>query len=122
MNANDADISEESQHELALGDLKQSDQHQLAAGVLKQAVRDLRRFRGATNSAGQKLYLDAYRWLTADEFFWPFSFHNVCHALRLAPEIVRGELLSDLSLGTFGYWRRRCTRAVFAKAASIARI
>ena len=32
MNANDADISEESQRELALGDLKQSAQRELAAG------------------------------------------------------------------------------------------
>ena len=94
----------------------------LAAGVLKQAVCDLRRFRGATNSANEELYLDAYRWLTADEFFWPFSFQNVCHALRLTPEIVRAELKSDLSLGTLGYWRRRCTRTLLAKAASIVRI
>ena len=110
MNAN-ADISEESQRELALGDLKQSAQHELAAGVLKQAARDLRRFRRATSRAGRELYLDAYRWLTADEFSWPFSFLNVCQALSLAPERVRAELISDLSLGTFRHLTRRCARA-----------
>jgi hypothetical protein len=111
MNANDTDISEESQRELALDELKQSAQHELAAGVLKQAQQDLRRFHGATSRAGRELYLDAYRWLTADEFSWPFSFLNVCQALSLAPERVRAELMSDLSSGTFRYWTRRCGRA-----------
>ncbi len=87
-------------------------QRKLAAGVLKQATRDLRRFRGATSKAGRELYLDAYRWLTANEFSWPFSFLNVCDALRLAPETVRAELISDASLGTFRYWTRRIASAI----------
>ncbi len=78
MNANDADISEESQRELALGDLKQSAQHELAAGVLKQAAQDLRRFHGATSTVERELYLDVYGWLTVDECSWPFSFVIFC--------------------------------------------
>ena len=96
MKANDADISEESQRELALGDLKQSAQHELAAGVLKQAAQDLRRFHGATSKVERELYLDAYRWLTVDECSSPFSFLNVCQLLNLAPENVRQELFGDL--------------------------
>ena len=111
MNANDADISEESQRELALADLKQSAQHELAAGVLKQAAQDLRRFHGATSTVERELYLDAYRWLTVGECSSPFSFLNVCQLLNLAPEKVRQELIGDLSLGAFRYWTRRCRRA-----------
>jgi hypothetical protein len=111
MNANDADISEESQRELALGDLKQSAQHELAAGVLKQAAQDLRRFHGATSTVERELYLDAYRWLTVDECSSPFSFLNVCQLLNLAPENVRQELFGDLSLDAFRYWTRCCRRA-----------
>jgi hypothetical protein len=111
MNANDADISEESQRELALGDLKQSAQHELAAGVLKQAAEDLRRFHGATSTVERELYLDAYRWLTIDECSSPFSFLNVCQLLNLAPENVRQELIGDLSLGPLSCWMRRCGRA-----------
>jgi hypothetical protein len=111
MNANNADISEESQRELALGHLKQSAQHELAAGVLKQAARDLRRFRSATSRRGRELYLDAHRWVMADHCSWPFSFLNVCHALSLEPESVCRELMSDLSSGTFRSWTRRCGRA-----------
>lgn len=111
MNANDADISEESQRELALGDLKQSAQHELAAGVLKQAAQDLRRFHGATSTVERELYLDAYRWLTVNECSSPFSFLNVCQLLNLAPENVRQELIGDLSLGPLNCWMRRCGRA-----------
>jgi hypothetical protein len=111
-NANDSDISEESQRELALGDLKRSAQRALAAGVLKQAAQDLRRFHGVTSKAGRAVYCDAYRWLTANEYSSPFAFLNVCRALGRAPEIVRAELISTLSLGTFPYWGRRRSSAV----------
>ena len=111
MNANDADISEESQRELALGHLKQSAQHELVAGVLKQAAQDLRRFHGATSKIERELYLDAYRWLTVDECSSPFSFLNVCRVLNLAPENMRQKLIGDLSLGAFSCWTRRCRRA-----------
>ena len=86
-------------------------QRDLAAGVLKQVTQDLRRFRDATSAIERELYLDAYLWLTTDDFSWPFSFLNVCQSLNLAPETVREELLGDLSLGTFGHWNRRCKRA-----------
>lgn len=111
-NANGADISEESQRELAPGDLKKSAQHELAAGVLTQAAQDLRRFHGTTSRAGRAVYFDAYRWLTANDISWPFSFLNVCRALSLAPDTVRTELISDLSLRTFRHWRRRLTSPV----------
>ena len=99
MNANDTDISEESQRELALGDLKQSAQHELAAGVLKQAAQDLRRFHGATSTVKRELYLDAYRWLTVNEYSSPFSFLKVCQLLTLAPDNVRHDLVGDSAVG-----------------------
>ncbi len=83
----------------------------LAAGILKQAVLDLRRFHGASSAVEREFYLDAHRWVTSDDCSWPFSFLNVCQALNLAPGTVRGDVLGDLSLGTFGYWTRRCGRA-----------
>ena len=112
MKANDADISEGSQLELATGVLKQAAQRELAAGMLKQAAQDLRRFRSRTSAVERELYLDAYRWLTADECSWPFSFLNVCELLNLASEDIRHELIGDPSLRAFNYWKRRCRRAV----------
>ena len=82
----------------------------LAGGVLKQAAYDLRRFRAAAKGADRELYLDAHSWVTANDFSWPYSFMNVCKLLDLCPEVVRGELLSDASLGSFHYWIRRAGR------------
>ena len=84
----------------------------LAAGILKQAKLDLRRFHGGTSEIEREFYLDAYRWVISDDCSWPFSFLNVCQVLNLAPETVREEVLGDLSLGAFGYWSRRCGRAL----------
>ena len=111
MKANDADISEENQRELAADALKDAAQRELAAGVLKQAAQDLRRFHGATSNVERELYLDAYRWLTVDECASPFSFLNICELLNLAPDNVRQELIGDQSLGAFSCWMRRCGRA-----------
>jgi hypothetical protein len=90
----------------------ETSQKELAAGILKQAALDLRRFHGGTSAVEREFYLDAYRWVMSDDCSWPFSFLNVCQALNLAPETVREEVLGDLSLGAFGYWTRRCGRAV----------
>jgi hypothetical protein len=82
----------------------------LAAGVLKQAAHDLRRFRAATKGVKRELYLDAYSWITAYDFSWPYSFVNVCGLLHVCPEVVRAELLADASLGSLDYWTRRAGR------------
>ena len=89
----------------------ETSRRELASGILKQAALDLRRFHGATSAVEREFYLDAYRWVTSDDCSWPFSFLNVCQTLNLAPGTVRGDVLGDLSLGTFGYWTRRCGRA-----------
>jgi hypothetical protein len=87
--------------------ISETSQGQLAAGVLKQAAEDLRRFHGATSAIERELYLDAYRWVISDDCSWPFSFLNICQLLNLAPENLRHELLTDASLGFFGYLARR---------------
>jgi len=82
----------------------------LAAGVLKQAARDLRRFRAATRGLKRELYLDAYSWITANDFSWPYSFVNVCGLLEVSPDVVRTEVLADASLGWLDYWTARAGR------------
>ena len=94
----------------------------LAAGVLKQAAHDLRRFRTATKGVKRELYLDAYGWITANDFSWPYSFVNVCKLLDLCPEVVRTELLADASLGWFDYWTQRGGRLSRRLQASFVRV
>ena len=99
MKANDVNISERGQRELAIG-------------VLKQVAEDLRRFHNATSKVERALYHDAYSWVMSDDYSWPFSFPNVCQLLNRAPDGLRQELVGDLAFGSFGQWVRRCGRAV----------
>ena len=94
----------------------------LAAGVLKQAAHDLRRFRGATKGFKWGLYLDAYSWITANDFSWPYSFVNVCQLLDVPPDVVRAEVLADASLGWLDYWTQRAGRVSRKVQASVVRI
>jgi len=94
----------------------------LAAGVLKQAAHDLRRFRGATKGFRRELYLDAYSWITANDFSWPYSFVNVCQLLDVSPDIVRAEALADASLGWLDYWTARAGRISQKVRASFVRV
>jgi hypothetical protein len=91
--------------------ISETSQRELASGILKQAAEDLRRFHGATSAVELGLYQDAYRWVVSDDCSWPFSFLSICQLLKLAPDILRQELLADASLGLFGYLARRGGRA-----------
>jgi len=94
----------------------------LAAGVLKQAAHDLRRFRGATKGLKRELYLDAYSWITDNDFSWPYSFVNVCKLLDVCPDVIRAELFADASLSWFDYWTRRAGRVSRKLHASFVRV
>jgi hypothetical protein len=118
MKTNDVNISEETQR-MSVSDFKQAAQRELAADVLKQAAHDLQRVHDGTSKMERELYLDAYRWLTADECSSPFSFLNVCQSLDLAPDDIRQELIGDSSSGTVNYWTQRCTRAARGVRASV---
>ena len=94
----------------------------LAAGVLKQAAHDLRRFHAAATGVKRELYLDAYSWINADDFSWPYSFMNVCKLLGVCPEVMRTELFADASLGSFSYWTMRGGRLSRGLWASFIRV
>ena len=67
----------------------------LAMSVLCQAANDLQQFRSARRPSRQRLYVEAYTWVASNDRCWPYSFLNLCDALRLSPECVRAELLSN---------------------------
>ena len=94
----------------------------VAAGVLKQTARDLRRFQAATKGVKRELYLDAYSWITANDFSWPYSFVNVCKLLDVCPEVVRTELLAEASLSWVDYWKGRGGRLSRRLRASFVRV
>jgi hypothetical protein len=94
----------------------------LALGVLKQAARDLRRFHSATKGVKQELYLDAYSWVTANDFLWSYSFVNVCKLLNVCPEVVRAEIFADASLSWLNYWTKRAGNVSRKVRASFAHV
>jgi hypothetical protein len=82
----------------------------LAIGVLRQAVYDLRRYRDATAGLEREIYLDAFRWIGATDFSWPYSFANICQLLDVPAEMLRAELLDNATLTPFRYWWKVGTR------------
>lgn len=80
---------------------------EMAKGVLTQAKRDLRRFRNAQDPVGREMFRDAYTWITANDFSWPYSFLNVCEALGLSPDALRDDLLAEQA-----GWSARSRQAV----------
>jgi hypothetical protein len=94
----------------------------LALGVLKQAAHDLRRFSGAIRGVRRELYVDAYDWVTANDFSWQYSFVNVCKVLNVCPEVVRTELFADASLSWFDYWTKRAGNVSAKLRASFVRV
>ena len=94
----------------------------LAKGVLVQARQDLRRFRTAQGGIGREMYTDAYRWVASDDFWWPYSFPNVCEVLGLSPEILRRELLADPQPGWYSHSRRIAQRISTSLRGSLANV
>src|SRR5204863_771622 len=82
----------------------------MAGSVLRQAAYDLRRFRGATSGVERQRYLDAFDWVTADDFSCPYSLVNFCKSINLAPEVARRKPMEDASAGSFTYSGTRLAR------------
>jgi hypothetical protein len=81
-----------------------SPERALVLAVLEQALGDLEKYRYATRRRQQRLYMEAYKWVTSDDREWPYSFVNLCEALSMSPESVREQLL-----GNHTFQRRRTT-------------
>jgi len=60
--------------------------------VLDDAFLTLARHGGAADRRGRSLTAEVDAWLAADDDDWPFSFVNVCHALRLDASSVRARV------------------------------
>lgn len=65
----------------------------LLLAMLERTAADLRNFRYARQHANQRLYMDAYLWVSSDDRSHPFAFENVCEFLKLSPEHMRASLL-----------------------------
>jgi len=71
----------------------------LALAVMEQAINDLITHRFARRRRRQRAYWEAYQWMVADDYEWPFSFINLCASLRLEAEPIRRRLLDGTMPG-----------------------
>lgn len=68
----------------------------LVLAVMWEAILDLEKYRFAKRRRQQRLYWEAYQWVTSDDRQWGFSFSNLCDSLNLAIEPVRKQLLGEM--------------------------
>jgi hypothetical protein len=73
---------------------KQSDrgEKRLMLAVLEEAVATYQRNVDAKTRHGQRVFREAEEWIRTTNSAWPFAFENICHALEIEPEFLRGGL------------------------------
>ena len=76
------------------GDVAMLDEpeRRLRLAVLEDAIRYVQRYLHATDKHGRALYEDAVDWFGSPDRGDPFAFENVCDALGLDPDYIRGGL------------------------------
>jgi len=69
----------------------------LAMAVVQEALNDLAKYRYSKRRRGQRLYWEAYAWVADDDREWPYSFVNLCEAVGLSVESIRGQILDSMT-------------------------
>src|SRR6266404_5635489 len=64
----------------------------LMAAVLEDAIRTFCRCVGSPGVRSQRLFRETAEWFDSSDASWPFAFENVCDALALGPDWIRGLL------------------------------
>ena len=64
----------------------------LMLAVLEDAVGTFQKYVNVSSRHGRRLFSEAEEWFAASESDWPFAFENVCQALGLDAEYLRGGL------------------------------
>jgi len=64
----------------------------LMLAVLEDAVGTFQKYSVAPGRRARRLFSEAEEWFDSEAMEWPFAFENVCQALGLEPEYLRGGL------------------------------
>ena len=64
----------------------------LMAAVLEDAILSFCRCADSRGVSSQKLFHETAEWFESHDVTWPFAFENICDALTLEPEWIRGLL------------------------------
>jgi len=80
-------------------------ERRLMLAILEDAIDVYRKQAGARDRKRQQLFLDAETWIEDTDATWIFSFENICVALGLEPDYLRGGLRAwkrQVGAGTTG--------------------
>ena len=61
----------------------------LMLAVMEDAVATYQRYAADADGRSQRLFEEAEDWINSTDTSWPYSFENVCTALRFEPESLR---------------------------------
>ena len=64
----------------------------LMGAVLEDAIRSFCQCAGSPGVRSQKLFRETAEWFESHDVSWPFAFENICDALALEPNWIRGLL------------------------------
>lgn len=61
----------------------------LMLAVMEDAVATYQRYASEPGRRNQRLFEEAESWINSTDTSWPYSFENICAALRFEPETLR---------------------------------
>ena len=64
----------------------------LRGAVLEDAIRCFCQCAGSPGVRSQRLFRETAQWFESHDVSWPFAFENICDALALEPDWIRGLL------------------------------
>jgi hypothetical protein len=68
-------------------------ERELMLAVLEDAITCINAYASSSDGKRQRLFREALDWILEEDEQWPFSFNNICEALRLDARCVRAGLL-----------------------------
>mgnify|MGYP001412508439 CR=1 FL=1 len=89
----------------------------LMLAVMEDAVATYQRYAVENDGRNQRLFEEAEDWINSTDTSWPYSFENICVALRVEPETLRNGLRSwrERRLGERGEERKGLYRFPFRR-------
>ena len=73
-------------------ELTRDPSNRLMLAVLEEALVTFQRGINSPVPEQRRRFCEVDEWVASDDTEWPFSFENICEALRLDPDYIRGGL------------------------------
>jgi hypothetical protein len=82
-------ITPEQHRDRVSSELVDQPEVRLMLAVMEDAVATYQRYAMDPGRRARRLFEEAQAWIASDDTSWPYSFENICHALRFNPDSIR---------------------------------